>query len=251
MQITSSDEHPKLALPFVGRRKEAAQLKRLHAQRGHSLILGPAGVGKTELIHHLASRLPLLICPQSVRLAEICGALEGQLGLDTGGLKLVPRKNRLLRALAGSKRTVVFDGLTWTTPKLASFIECVMERAPVWICARSEHSWDIGHFWTWLVRFEKVDLKPFHPAETRVLVSAAVKAGLIPRESVNIVEWLHHRSEGNPLVLRELFEELAARRYDLSNPFALRRLNLDRRIHEVFPLADGPLAQAKGGSLDI
>jgi hypothetical protein len=37
-------------------------------------------------------------------------------------------------------------------------------------------------------------------------------------------------------VLRDLLEELAAREYDLSNPHALRRLELDRRIHEMFPL---------------
>ena len=36
-------------------------------------------------------------------------------------------------------------------------------------------------------------------------------------------------------MLRELFEELAAGKYDLNNPLALRRLDLDRRIHEVLP----------------
>jgi hypothetical protein len=226
--------HP-LALPFVGRSKEAAQLERLHAQRGHALILGPAGVGKTELIRHLASRLPVLVCPQSVRLAEICGALENQLGLDAGGLTLVPRKNRVLRALAGSKRTVVLDGLGWTTPKLSSFLECVMARVPVWIATRSDHSWDIGHVWPLLGRVERVELPPFHPAETHACVAAAVEAGRIPREALGIVEWLHRHSGGVPLVPRELLEELATHRYDLANPRALRRVDLDRRIHKLFP----------------
>jgi len=237
MQTASPDEHLKWAFPFVGRRKEAAQLDRLHAQRGHALILGPAGVGKTELIRHFASRLPLLICPQSVRLAEIFSALEGQLGLDAGDLKLVPRKNRVLRALAGSKRTVVFDGLGWTTPKLSSFLECVMARVPVWIAARSDHSWDIGHVGPLLNRVERVELHPFHPAETRALVEAAMRDGAVSSDVLRIVEWLHRHSGGVPLVLRELLEELATRRYDLANPRALRRLDLDRRIHEVFPQA--------------
>jgi hypothetical protein len=39
-----------LVLPFIGRRKEGAQLERLHAQHQHALIAGPAGVGKTALI---------------------------------------------------------------------------------------------------------------------------------------------------------------------------------------------------------
>jgi len=236
MQTANPDEYLKLVLPFVGRQKESARLEHLHAQRKHALVLGPAGVGKTSLVNCLKDELGLLVSPQSEHLVAMCESLEAGLGLDVTGLKLPQRKHRLLRALVAAKRTVVFDGVGWTTPKLSSFLEGVMERAPVWICTRSEHSWDIGHFWTWLVRFEKVELQPFHPAETRALVSATVEAGLIPREAVKIAEWLHHRSNGSPRVLRELFEELAAHEYDLSNPIALRRLNLDRQIHEVFPL---------------
>lgn len=196
------------------------------------------GVGKTSVVNHLRDILALLVCPHSEHLGAICESLEAGLGLDAVGLKLPQRKQRLLRALAGAKRTVVFDSVNWTTPKLSSFLEGVMERVAVWICTRSEHSWDIGHFWTWLVRFDKVELHSFHPTQTRVMVSATVKVGLIPVEALRIVEWLHHRSDGNPLVLRELFEELTARDYGLSNPFALRRLNLDRRIHEVFPMEE-------------
>jgi hypothetical protein len=75
-----------------------------------------------------------------------------------------------------------------------------------------------------------------------------VQAGIIPAKVRNIAEWLHRRSAGSPLVLRELFEELATGKYDLANPYALRRLDLDRRIHEIFPasnpVADGPRGKA-------
>ncbi len=224
-----------LTLPFVGRSKELERLGQLHAERQHALILGPAGVGKSALVAHTHETLELLMSPQSERLAAICESLEAQLGLNTDHLKLVPRKNRVLRALAEAKRTVVFDGVGWTTPRLSSFLECVMARVPVWIVARSDHSWDIGHVWPLLNRVERVELLPFHPAETRECVAAAVAAGLIPRDALNIVEWLQHRSKGSPLVLRELLEELATHHYDLSSPLALRRLDLDRRIHELFP----------------
>jgi len=247
MQTANPDEYLKLALPFVGRHKAAARLEHFHAQQKHALVLGPAGVGKSSLVNWLKDKLGLLVSPQSERLASICESLETGLGLEVGGLKLPQRKQRLLRALAGAKRTVVFDGIGWTTPKLSSFLEGVMERAPVWVCARSERSWDIGHFWTWLVRFERVELPPFHPAETRALVLATVEAGLIPREALTIVAWLHHRSNGSPLVLRELFAELAARDYDLNSQTALRRLNLDRRIHEVFPMGRASGFRVKGG----
>ncbi len=239
MQTTTSSEHLNLTLPFVGRRKEAARLQWLHAQRKHALILGSAGVGKTSLVKSLAEEIDLLVCPRSGQLTAICESIESGLGLDANNLRLPQRKQGLLRALTGAKCAVVFDGVGWTTPKLSSFLEAVMDRVPTWICTRSERSWDIGHFWPWLVRFEKVELHPFQPAETRALVSATVAAGLIPREALNIVEWLHHRSKGSPFVLCELFEELAADRYDLGNRHALRRLDLDRRIHEVFPRETG------------
>lgn len=225
----------RLALPFIGREKELARLERLLTTRQSALILGPAGVGKTALLVRLKLQCDFLLCPQADRLAAICECLEAQLGLNPDDLRLVRRKNRVLQALAEAKRPVVFDGVGWTTPRLASFLEGVMARVPVWIATRSEHSWDIGHVWPLLNRVERVELHPFHLAETRELVAATVAAGLIPREAANIVEWLHHRSQGSPLVLRELFAELAAHSYDLSQPSALRRLDLDRRIHEVFP----------------
>jgi len=235
MQTEAVSKRPTGALPFVGRTKEIVQLKQLHAQRRHILILGPAGVGKSALLAHLCRQLPLLWCPHSEHLGEICEGLEGELALTPAGLRLVERKKRLRQALADAGQTVVFDGLGWTTPKLSSFLETVMTRVPVWLCARSEHSWEIGHFWTLLVRFERVKLRPFHLAETLALVEATVKRGLIPPATRGIVGWLHRRSAGSPLVLHELFQELANRDYDLSNPLALRRLDLDRRIHEVFP----------------
>ncbi len=235
MQTNSSQQSRKLTLPFVARRKELAQLERLHARRKNILILGPGGVGKTALADRLQEKLELLVCPESEHLVAIFDSLEAQLGLTADDLKLLQRKGRLLRVLAERKRTAVFDGVKWITPKLSSFLECVMERMPMWICTRSEHCWDIGHFWTWLVRFEKIELQPFHPAETREFITAAVEAGQIPSEVINIVDWLHHRSNGSPLILRELCEELATNSYDLSNPLALRRLDLDRRIHEMFP----------------
>jgi len=163
-----------LTLLFVGRRKEAAQLRWLHARRKHVLILGPAGVGKTALVAHLRDSLGLRVCPASERLSEICEALEHGLNFEAGKLHLVRRRNRLLKSFTGAQYAVVFDGVSWTTPKISSFFDCVSEHVPVWVCARSEHSWDIGHFWQCLWKFERVELHPFHLADTRALVEAAV-----------------------------------------------------------------------------
>ena len=223
-----------LRLPFVGRHAEIVRLCELHAQRKHVLVLGPAGVGKSALVEHIANQLSLLVSAKSAHLGTVCEDLEPQLGLEPAGLRLLQRKQRLRQAVATAARTVAFDGVGWVSPKVSSFLESVAERVPVWICARSERPWDIGHFWPLLARFERVEVRPFHLSETRAVVEAAVVGGCIPAAAQTIVDWLHRRAEGIPLVLRQLLEELAIGKYDLSSPYALRRLALDRRIHEVF-----------------
>jgi AAA ATPase domain len=226
-----------LQVPFVGRAKEIALLQRLHAQRKHVLILGAEGIGKSALVAHLRPLLRLRVCPTSERLREICEALERELGLEAGELHLIARKNRVLKSLKGTKRAVVFDGASWTTPKLGSFIENVSERVPVWLCVRSEHPWDVGRIWPLLVRFEHVELKPFHPMESRTLVEAAIRGSHVPEKTLDVVDWLHRRSAGNPKILCGLLTEISHGHYDLDNTYALRRLDLDRRIHEIFPMA--------------
>jgi hypothetical protein len=229
-----------IALPFVGREKEIARLRQLHKERRHVLILGAAGIGKSALVAHLRASLGLRVCPASERLGEICEALEREFDLEAGDLHIVQRKNRLLKLLKEAKRiAVVFDGASWTTPKLGSFIENVGERVPVWLCVRSEHPWDVGRIWPLLVRFEHVELKPFHPKETEKLVAAAVREKVVPEKTLEIVEWLHHRAAGSPNILCELLTEIAHGHYDLSRPHGLRLLDLDRRIHEIFPLKTG------------
>lgn len=223
-------------LPFVGRSRESRRLQQIHARRAHALILGPAGVGKSTLVARLSEKLALLVCPDSARLGSICQALEARLGLEAGNAKLPQRLGRLRHTLEEAGRTVVFDGVGWTTPKLSSFLESVMGGVPVWICTRSEHPWDIGHFWPLLVRLERIELPPFRPAETRELIAAAVNTGLIPRAALNLADRLHRRSGGCPRVLHAWLEQMARRAYDLSDPQVLRRLDLDRRVHELFPL---------------
>lgn len=240
MRTTGLDASGKLALPFVGRGKELTRLSALHAEGRHVLILGPAGVGKTALIAHLAPKLNLLLCPRSERLSDICAALEPAFGLEAEALPLVQRKNRLLARLGDRAHTIVFDGVNWTTPKLSRFIENVSERALVWIAGRSEHPWDIGHVWPLLGRFERVWLAPLRPAETRALVIAAVERGVVPAATQRFVAWLHRRSGGLPRALYRLLEELATGQYDLEKPQDRRLLDLDRRIHDLFPAPTSP-----------
>jgi len=223
----------KLSLPFVGREKEIGWLRQLHKQRKHVLIFGPEGVGKSALIAHLRESFRLRVCPASERLSEICEALEREFDLEAGELHLVRRKNRLLKALKGTTCVVVFDGVRWTTPKISSFFDCVSQHVPVWIVSRFEHAWDLGHFWQFLWKFKRVELLPFHTADTRALMEAAVDTGQIPAAALDVVERLHHFSAGNPQVLCELLDGLAGGRYNPHKLFGLKLLDLDRRIKQL------------------
>ena len=230
MQVTVSTNDSRLTIPFVGRGREIARLRQLHKQRRHVLILGPAGVGKSALVARLRESLNLRACQASERLSEICEALEREFDLEAGDLHIVQRKNRLLKLLKGTKRAVVYDGINWTTPKLSSFIENVTERVPVWLCARSEHPWDIGHIWPLLVRFEHVELRPFHLHETRLLVETAVQRRFVPQNALDAVAHLHRLAHGLPQTLCDLLVRLGSHHYNLSSTHGLRLLDLDRRI---------------------
>jgi len=225
-----------LSLPFVGRRGEAAQLRRLHAQRKHVLIAGPEGIGKSALVAHLRGALPLIVCVSSGTLTEICENLETELNVHAPPSPLVRRKNRLLQTLTEARQTTVFDGAGWATPKVSSFLECAMERAPVWICARSEGVRVNGHFRPLLARFEKVELRPFHFSETCALLAAAVATGQVPPAVIPFARQLHRLSGGLPLALRELLDQFAAGHYDLSRRTGGQLLELDRRIKNLPPV---------------
>ena len=230
-----------LKFPFVGREKEMTRLRQLHKQRKSVLLLGAEGVGKSALVAQLREPLGLWICPHSEHLSDICESLERELELTADDLLLVKRKNRILSRLKMiPKLTVVFDGASWTTPKIGNFIENVSMVASVWLCARSEHPWDIGRVWPLLVRFEHIELKPFHPRETQELVAAAVRDNIVPEKTLGIVDWLHRHAGGNPKIVCELLTEIARGHYDLDSPHSLRLLNLDRRIHEIFPTNFSP-----------
>jgi len=235
MQTASSTKWRTLALPFVARTQEAAQLRRLYIQRKHVLIAGPAGVGKSAVVAQLRATLPLVVCAQSETLGEICGNLEAELAPSAPPRPLVQRKNRLLRTLAETRRTVVFDGASWTTPKISSFLECAMERVPVWICARSGLAGDIGHFWRLLARFETIQLHPFDYSETRALLRAAVASGQVPPSIEPFARPLHQLAGGLPRTLCELLEQFANGHYDLARRAGRQLLETDRRIKKLEP----------------
>jgi hypothetical protein len=222
---------------FVGRRKELAQLRKAHLNSCRVLITGPAGVGKSALLRQTRLYFPLLLCEETSSLRKICETLEQQLGWTHRKMNVIERKNRLLPYLLCRAQLVAFDGVASAPPRVARFIAHLSERIPVWIACRSAGRKQIGAVWEYLYQFERMELGPLSPKETRVLLEATINAGRLPRSSRNHYPQLHRLSKGNLRVLEELLIELASRDYRLEDPFGRRLLDLDRRIHNFTAIA--------------
>ena len=65
---------------FVGRRKELAKLQKAYSNKGHVLITGEAGIGKTALLRQARVYFPLLLCEETSSLGRICEDFERQFG---------------------------------------------------------------------------------------------------------------------------------------------------------------------------
>lgn len=225
---------------FVGRNKQIGQLRCAYAERRDILLIGPSGIGKTALLRQASHFFHLVLCEETSSLGRICENLERQSGWPHRKMNLIERKNRLLAYLIGRAEPVAFDALALTPPRVARFIQKLIERVPVWIACRSSQPKQIGAVWQHLQHFERIDLGPFLPNETADLIRAAVSAGRIATSTANQMRQLHRIAGGNPRAVEELLNELSSRGYRLENAFDRKLLELDRRIHNAAATVAAP-----------
>ena len=107
---------------FVGRRKELAKLQKAYSNKGHVLITGEAGIGKTALLRQARVYFPLLLCEETSSLGRICEDFERQFGWSLRKLNVIERKNRLLPYLARRGVPVALDSVALAPPRVARFI---------------------------------------------------------------------------------------------------------------------------------
>ncbi len=203
-----------LNLPFVGREKEIARLRKLYKHNRHVLLIGAEGIGKTAVIEHLQQRLSLLVCSNSNGFSNIAKSLNERYA-SRFCRPILPRQHELLSFLARPGGPVVFDSLGWTNLKLSSFFECVGERRPIWLCCHSADLWKFGFYHPFLWKFARVKLQPFELSETRELIGRAIQLKhLAARVADEIRRW-HRLSGGNPRALCDLIRTLRGNRREM------------------------------------
>jgi hypothetical protein len=217
---------------FVGRGPLLRRLERLYRASRHVLLLGPPGAGKSMVLAELTRAHPMLIASHCGCLGDVLADLEPAAGLEAGELKLATRVHRALARLQEIGRPVVFENVARVPPKVAHFIRVLMMNQPVWLVARSALPLNLGHVWPYLFLFERAELPPFSPEETRAFLTAAEFPGDRPGLLASTLR-LHRLAAGHPGTLVALVAELRHRAYDLRTAEGLRLLALHARITDV------------------
>ena len=215
--------------PFVGRESLLRRLAAMVRAGRHVLLVGPAGVGKSLIVGEVARTFSVLRAPRCGCLGDLLGDLEPQAGLAAGDLTLPARVHRLAAELPKIGRTLVLDNVARVPPRVAHLVRVLLSRQPVWLVVRSTAPLDLGHVWPYLFFFQRVDVPPFTPEETRAFLSV-VEFERNRAELLASARRLHRLSAGHPGTLTALVAELRCRTYDLRTTEGLGLLALHARI---------------------
>ena len=151
------------AAPFVGRDGLLRRLGEHYRAGKHVLLVGQPGSGKSLLVAEFARTHRLLWAPRSGSLGEILAALEPAIGVEAGELKIAARVHRLAAALPKLGCPLVLDNVSRVPPRVAHLVRVLLTSQPVWLLTRSTLPLDIGHLWSLLFFFVRIDLPPSSP----------------------------------------------------------------------------------------
>lgn len=199
--------------PLVGREAALDRLFGLVKGGTGGAILGPAGVGKSRLLHELSDRVrdsgievvPVVASEstRSIPFAPFVELLPG--GPTPDELSMLGAARQALESRAGARGVYVsVDDAHLLDPQSLSFLISTVASgiATVGLTARTGEPMasDLVDLWTNGV-IERIDLAPLTEEEARELLETGLGS-----VSDSLFQELWRLSEGNPLVLHEIIE---------------------------------------------
>jgi hypothetical protein len=241
-----------------------------HIRQGRSaLLLGPAGIGKTTILHavmHAARQIPSgrwpLYCEYASTLRVTLLALARQLsiresavqpGLGEQELRMncaprdaashilgrlsIARLRRLVapRLLSG-RYVVLLDHIGRVRGAHATFLEELAEdwRVPLIVAARSLNPVETGRMWWVGWNFQKIVVPELSPGDARQLIARLLdRAAVSLPEQEDFVRELSRFARGNPGVITRACDLVGTNRYHVGGRTDLRLLWLDLKIHDL------------------
>jgi hypothetical protein len=252
---------------LFGREPLLATLRQHLRARRPVFLTGPAGVGKTAILHAAyaawdAKRegFPVFYCGESatrrgiathllVNLLLHCGRLQSEfverrktVG-SLSGLRCFVARERLPdlqrmmhQNLQGEAACLLLDQLDAPDSRVASLIEVWLETTPLVMAARSrQHA---GRAQWLLSAFEQLEVPPLPPA----ILSRLARAAMLTREKLHLSEAdlraAVEMAAGNPRRLKDLLSAAERPEYRKNGAVQWKLFDLDARIRAI-GLGDG------------
>ncbi len=236
---------------IYGRDAELEQLRQLISRRRSFLLHGPAGVGKTLLLKHLAGEVPeMVVCDESStsqtvfrtlaaglfarknrRVLQACGTSRLNAIKDKSAVSI---RGIVADALREASYWIVLDHLKSPSQSFAASLKdvCNGTATPLIAVARSAHMEDVGFLLPMFSdRSEKYPLRNFDSDTAgEFAMRAAQEMRLNAANRDEAIQKIVHYSKGNPGAIRAMIEMAASPKYVTGQHVKLSPLYIDFRL---------------------
>ena len=236
---------------IYGRDAELEQLRQLVSRRRSFLLHGPAGVGKTLLLKHLAGEVPEMVyCDESSSSQAVFRKLAAELfarknrhvlqACGTSGLNAIKDKSAVsirgivADALRETKHWIVLDHVKSPSQSFAASLKdvCNWTATPLLAVARSAHMEDVGFLLPMFSdRSQKYALRNFDSdtaKEFAVRTAQDLQLSVANRDEA--IQKIVHYSKGSPGAILAMLHMAAGPKYVTQQHVKLSPLYIDFRL---------------------